>query len=145
MPKLPADSEIEVRLDSAASLFEHVLTLAQRRDLFEYPGRTVVAIMELTSVSYTGHAESEDKPPRVKLRVTAAEPAQTKQEEDALLRAKAAMWRARRMDGTLDEVGGGPRQAALLLDEDFAAYPTDAEFRRAESAKRTRDMHNAAR
>lgn len=145
MPKLPRGTEVEVRLDSAAPLLDEVLTLEQRRDLFEYPGRTVVAVMELSSVSYTGHADTEDKPPRVKLRVTSVEAAVTAVEEDALRRAMAAMWRAREMDGTLDSIGQGPRQAAPILDEAFAGYPDDAEVRRAQAAKRTRDMHNAPR
>jgi hypothetical protein len=145
MPKLPRDSEVEVRVDGTGDLFEHVLTLEQRRELFEHPGTVLVAVVELTAISYTGHAEIEGKSPRVKLRVTAAEAARNRADEDALYRAKAAMWRAREMDGTLDELGNGPRAAAPMLDEAFAGHPTDAEFQAARAAKRTRDLHNAPR
>ncbi|MER8158124.1 hypothetical protein [Streptomyces sp. NPDC094472] len=140
MPKLPKHQIPEVKLDSAAGFIENSLTDEQRRGLFENPGMVVVAIVELTSKSYTGHADGEEKDPQVKLRVTGAEAARNDDEAAALLEAKRAMWRARRMDGTLDEIGNGPRNAENLLDTAFGAYPSEAEYRaqEAEKAARTR-------
>lgn len=138
MPKLPKDQMVEVKLDSVAGLVEVALSDEQRRDLFETPGKVVVAIVELSSVTYTGHAKGEDKLPQVKLRVTGCEVARDDEEQSALLEAKRAMWRSRRMDGTLDEIGEGPRNAGSLLDSSFAGYPSEAEFRQAEREKEER-------
>jgi len=130
MPKLPRDVLPEIRLDSAAAFVETALAASQRRDLFEHPGMTVVAIVELASRSYTGHAEGEDRSPRVKLRVMSCEVARCESETAALLEAQRAMWRGRRVDGTLDEVGPGPRDASSLLKSAFSGYPSEAEFGR---------------
>jgi hypothetical protein len=138
MPKLPKFAVPEVKLDAGAAAVEISLTTEQRRGLFETPGTTVVAIVELTSKSYTGHAEDEEKDPQVKVRVTACEVARTDDEAAALLEAKRAMWRARRMDGTLDEIGNGPRRADNLLDEAFGAYPSEDEYKAQEAAKSSR-------
>lgn len=138
MPKLPKDQMVEVKLDAAAGLVEVALSDEQRRDLFENPGKTVVAIVELSSVTYTGHAKGEDKLPQVKLRVSGCEVGRDDEEEAALLEAKRAMWRNRRMDGTLDEIGNGPRKAGVLLESSFAGYPSEAEFRAAEREKEER-------
>ncbi|MEU8723556.1 hypothetical protein [Streptomyces antimycoticus] len=135
MPKLPKHQIPEVKLDSAAASIEGALTTEQRRGLFENPGMVVVAIVELTSKSYTGHADGEEKDPQVKLRVTGAEAARSDDEAAALLEAKRAMWKARRMDGTLDEIGNGPRNAENLLDNAFGAYPSEAEYRAQEAEK----------
>ncbi|MEU9792927.1 hypothetical protein AB0E27_20255 [Streptomyces sparsogenes] len=138
MPKLPKHQLPEVKLDSAAASIEGALTAEQRRGLFENPGMVVVAIVELSSKSYTGHADGEEKDPQVKLRVTGCEVARSDDEAAALLEAKRAMWRARRMDGTLDEIGNGPRNAENLLDAAFAGYPSEAEYRAQEAEKSAR-------
>lgn len=145
MPKLAKGQTPSIKLDTAAALIEASLTPEQRRGLFENPGTVVVAVVELTSKQYTGHADGEDKEPEVKVRVTGCEVARTDDEAAALLEAKRAMWRARRMDGTLDEIGNGPRRADHLLDDAFAAYPSEDEYRTHERAKREREMHNAPR
>ncbi|MFR9796171.1 hypothetical protein ACL02U_09745 [Streptomyces sp. MS06] len=117
MPKLTPADVPAVKLDSAAAALEASMTREMRRGLFEKPGRTVFAIVELTSKSYTGHAEDEDKDPQVKVRVTGCEVARSDEDAAALADAKAAMWRGRQIDGTLDEVGEGPqRPDAALLD-----------------------------
>ncbi|PVE04626.1 hypothetical protein [Streptomyces scopuliridis] len=139
MPKLSPTQAPEVKLDSAAASVEVSLTTEQRRGLFEKPGSVVVAIVELTSKSYTGHAEGEEKEPQVKVRVTGCEVARTDAEAATLLEAKRAMWRARRMDGTLDEVGPGPRDPEAVIGTAFAAYPSEDEYKaheRAREAKR---------
>lgn len=140
MPKLtPADNP-EVKLDSAAGLVEASLTREQRRGLFEKPGTVVYALVELTSKSYTGHAEGEDKPPQVKLRVTGCEVARTDEDAHALVEARRAMYRGRQIDGTFDEVGRGPMRPADALAEMAAAKPTEGELteykRRKEQANR---------
>lgn len=129
MPKLSKHEVPEVKLDTAGAVVEAALSTEQRRGLFEQPGKVVVAIVELTSKQYTGHADGEDKTPQVKLRVTACEVARADDEAGALLEAKRAMWRARRMDGTLDEIGQGTRDPEQLLDRHFGSYPTEADYK----------------
>lgn len=145
MPKLPKDAAPEIKLDAAAAAVEGSLTVEQRRGLFENPGMVVVAIVELASKSYTGHADGEDKEPQVKLRVIACETARDNEEAAALLEAKRAMWRGHRMDGTLDEVGNGPRRAEHLLDASFAGHPSEDEFKAHERAKEERRRAEFAR
>lgn len=145
MPKLHKGQTPNVKLDSAAGLVEISLTPEQRRGLFEAPGTVVVAIVELTSKTYTGHADTEDKEPEVKIRVTGCEVARTDDEAAALLEAKRAMWRSRRMDGTLDEIGNGPRRPDAALDDAFAAYPTEDEYAAHERAKRDRELSHQPR
>lgn len=139
MPKLSPAQAPEVKLDPAAAAVEASLTRDQRRGLFEKPGTVVVAIVELTSKSYTGHAEGEEKEPQVKVRVTGCEVARSDAEAATLLEAKRAMWRARRMDGTLDEVGPGPRDPEQVIADNFDHYPSEAEYQahqRAQEQKR---------
>ncbi|MER5482971.1 hypothetical protein ABT024_07105 [Streptomyces sp. NPDC002812] len=135
MPKLAPHQAPEVKLDAAAAAIEASLTTEQRRGLFEKPGTTVVAIVELTSKSYTGHADGEEKEPQVKVRVTGCEVARSTDEATTLLEAKRAMWRARRMDGTLDEVGPGPRDAESVIADGFGDYPTEGEYTTYQRAK----------
>jgi hypothetical protein len=129
MPKLsPADIP-EVKLDSAAAHIEASLSREQRRGLFEKPGTTVYAIVALTSKSYTGHADGEDKDPQVKLRVTECEVARSDEDAAALADAKRAMWRGRQIDGTLDEVGEGPQRPDAALLDVVTSKPTEDELR----------------
>lgn len=143
MPKLgPADVP-EVKLDSAAGAVEVSLTREQRRGLFEKPGRTVFAIVELTSKSYTGHADTEDKDPQVKVRVTSCEVARSDEDAVALADAKRAMWRGRQIDGTLDEVGEGPQRPDAALLDVTTSKPTEAELKahRARQEQQRRDEY----
>lgn len=128
MPKLsPADIP-EVKLDSAAATVEASMTRDQRRGLFEKPGTVVYAIVELTSKSYTGHAEGEDKPPQVKVRVTGCEVARTDEDAAALIDARRAMYRGRQIDGTFDEVGRGPIHPGQHLGELTDRMPSEDEL-----------------
>ncbi|WP_432051758.1 hypothetical protein [Streptomyces xiamenensis] len=138
MPKLDKDAQVAVKLVTDASYVELALTGEQRRGLFERPGSTVMAIVELSAASYIGHAESEDKDPQVKLRVAGCQAARDATEESALRDAQRAMWRHHEIEGTLDEVGPGPRSAESVLGDALAGYPTEdeyAEHRRAELAR----------
>lgn len=137
MPKLNPSQAPEVKLDTAAAAVEASLTRDQRRGLFEKPGTVVVAIVELSSVTYTGHAEGEEKQPQVKVRVIGCEVARADGEAATLLEAKRAMWRARRMDGTLDEVGPGPRDPEQVIGDAFANYPSEAEYTAHQRARET--------
>ncbi|MET8475394.1 hypothetical protein ABZY90_19740 [Streptomyces sp. NPDC006422] len=140
MPKLSPADVPEVKLDSAAAHIESSLNRDLRRGLFEKPGTTVVAIVELTSKSYTGHAEGEDKDPQVKLRVTGCEVARTDEDAAALLDAKRAMWRDRQIEGTLDEIGEGPRKPDAHLFTVTSSKPTEDDLKvhraRVEQARR---------
>ncbi|MEU6342171.1 hypothetical protein ABZ883_14660 [Streptomyces sp. NPDC046977] len=135
MPKLNSFDIPKVKLDAAAAAVEASLTTEQRRGLFENPGTTVYVIAALTSKAYTGHADGEEKDPEVKVRVTECEVAADEEEAAALADAKRAMWRRRRMDGTLDEIGNGMRNGGAVLDAAFAGYPTEAEYRQQEIEK----------
>lgn len=129
MPKLnPADVP-EIKLDTAAAAVEASMTREQRRGLFEKPGTVVYAIVELTSKSYTGHAEGEDKPAQVKVRVTGCEVARSDEDAASLIEARRAMYRGRQIDGTFDEVGKGPIHPGNSLDELAASKPSEEELR----------------
>lgn len=129
MPKLSPADVPEIKLDSAAAHVEASMTREQRRGLFEKPGTVVYAIVELTSKSYVGYAENEDKDPQVKVRVTGCEVARNDEDAKALVEARRAMYRGRQIDGTFDEVGKGPihpdGQLAVLVD----TKPTEDELR----------------
>jgi hypothetical protein len=128
MPKIEKDAHVEVKLDSAAGLLEQSLTDEQRRGLFEHPGMRVIAIVELASVTYTGHASSEDKAPQVKLRVTLAEAAQDDPQARSVLEVMRAMMRRRKMQNTLDELGPGTHDAERAVAEALASHPTEGEY-----------------
>ncbi|MGY0067690.1 hypothetical protein ACWZEH_12860 [Streptomyces sp. QTS137] len=140
MPKLSPADVPEVKLDSAAAAIEASMTRDMRRGLFEKPGKVVYAIVELTSKSYTGHAEGEDKDPQVKVRVTSCEVARSDEDVAALADAKRAMWRGRQIDGTLDEVGEGPQRPDAALLDITRSKPSEDELkahrRRQEQARR---------
>lgn len=129
MPKLSPADVPEVKLDAGAAHIEASLSREQRRGLFEKPGTTVYAIVALTSKSYTGHADGEEKDPQVKVRVTECEVARSTEDAAALADAKRAMWRGRQIDGTLDEVGEGPQRPDDALLDVTATKPTEAELK----------------
>lgn len=129
MPKLTPADVPEVKLDSASAAVEATMTREQRRGLFEKPGMIVYAIVELTSKSYTGHAEGEDKPAQVKVRVTGCEVARTDEDAKALIEARRAMYRGRQIDGTFDEVGQGPLRPDAGLSELMASKPSEDDLR----------------
>lgn len=138
MPKLTPDQVPEAKLDTAAGLIDAALNRDQKRGLFDKPGTVVYAIVALSSTSYTGHADGEDKPPTVKLRVTECEIAQSDDEAVSLEEAKRAMWRRRQMEGTLDEIGTGPQNPESVLAAAFAGHPTEAEYKAHQRAKESR-------
>ncbi|MBZ3909397.1 hypothetical protein [Streptomyces acidiscabies] len=143
MPKLSPADVPTVKLDSASGAIEVSLTREMRRGLFEKPGRTVFAIVELTSKSYTGHAEQEDKDPEVKVRITSCEVARSDEDAAALADAKRAMWRGRQIDGTLDEVGEGPQRPDGALLDVTVTKPSEDELKehRRRQEQRRRDEY----
>jgi hypothetical protein len=136
MPKIDKDAVVEVKLDTAAGMLEQSLTEEQRRGLFEHPGMRVIAIVELASVAYTGHAADEDKPPQVKLRIKLAEAAQDHDQAAMVLEVARAMMRRRKMQDTLDELGPGTHDAERAVAEALAAHPSEAEFEAHQARKR---------
>ena len=138
MPKLPAHQTPEAKLDSAAGHIDVALTRDQKRGAFEKPGYVMYAIVALTSTSYTGHADGEDKPPHVKFRITECEVAASDEEAVTLAEAKRAMWRRRQMEGTFDEVGPGPTKPDDVLAAGLAGHPTEDEYREYQRAKEDR-------
>ena len=138
MPKLPKDAPVEVKLDSAAAMLEASLTEEQRRGLFEHPGMCVVVVAELSSVTYTGHANTEDKAPQVKLRMTLVEAARDDEQSRLVLEVMRAMMRRRKMNDTLDEIGPGATVVEDAVAEALAGHPTETEFEVHEQRRRSR-------
>ncbi|MDW4900623.1 hypothetical protein RB625_19630 [Streptomyces californicus] len=138
MPKLDKDAEVELKLDSGAAPLQASATPSQRRGLFEYPGKSVYAVVELTSKTYTGHADGEDKDPQVKVRVTLAEVAQDDQQAQMIAEVMRAMYRQRKMNGTLDEIGPGSRDVEGAVSEALGNLPTETEFEMHEATRRAR-------
>jgi len=138
MPKLPQGAPVEVKLDSAAAMLEASLTEEQRRGLFEHPGMCVVVVAELSSVTYTGHANTEDKAPQVKLRMTLVEAARDDEQSRLVLEVMRAMMRRRKMNDTLDEIGPGATVVEDAVAEALAGHPTETEFEVHEQRRRSR-------
>ncbi|MFF8290458.1 hypothetical protein ACF068_14685 [Streptomyces sp. NPDC016309] len=120
MPRLPKDQVPEIKLDGFGGAIEESLTRDQRRELFENPDSTVMAIVELTAKQYTGSATSEDKAPSVKVRVTFAEAARGADMENVLRDVQRRMYQARTADGTLDETD--PRDPEYALRAGAGVY-----------------------
>ncbi|MFJ3587498.1 hypothetical protein ACIQUY_29420 [Streptomyces sp. NPDC090231] len=138
MPKIDKDAEVEIKIDGAAGPLQGGTTQPQRRGLFEYPGTSVFAVVELTSKAYTGHADGEDKSPQVKVRVTLAEVAQTNEQAQMITEIMRAMMRHRKMNGTLDELGPGTRDVESAVSEALGNLPTEAEFEVYQDRQRAR-------
>ena len=142
MPRLDDDAEVEVKLDSAAAMLQQAIPAILRRGLFEAPGARIVAVVEFASTSYTGHAANEDKDPQVKMRVKLAEVAVDGDQMRLLREVMRAMYRQRKMNGTLDEIGPGSQDVDAMVDRLLAAHPTEGEFeahqQREAAAKRGR-------
>ncbi|MGA5489595.1 hypothetical protein ACPCK1_17785 [Streptomyces pseudogriseolus] len=136
MPKLDEDAEVEVKLDSAAAMLQGAIPAILRRGLFEAPGARVVAVVEFASTMYTGHAAGEDKDPQVKLRIKLAEVATEGDQIRMLREVMRAMYRQRKMNGTLDEIGPGAADLDGVVAELLAAHPTEGEFEAHEARQR---------
>ena len=138
MPKLDEDAEVEVKLDGAAGMLQQAIPAILRRGLFEAPGARIVAVVEFASTTYTGHAAGEDKDPQVKLRVKLAEVATEGDQMRQLREVMRAMYRQRKMNGTLDEIGPGAADLDGVVAELLAAHPTEGEFEVHEERERAR-------
>ncbi|MFE4691225.1 hypothetical protein ACFRH6_14345 [Streptomyces sp. NPDC056749] len=136
MPKIDKHAEVEIKVDPAGGTLQGALTADQRRGLFEHPGMTVFAIVELTSKSYTGHASGEEKDPQVKVRITGAEVAQDHDQAGLVAEVMRAMMRRRKMDGTLDELGHGSRDVEGAVSEALGNMPTETEYEIHQERKR---------
>jgi hypothetical protein len=127
MHELPSGQVPDIKLDSASTLLEAALTPAQKRGMFETPGRSVVAIVTLAAVEYTGHSSTE-RTPRVKLRLINVMAAHTDRESTALLEAARAMYRQRTIHGTLEEVTDPAPAVEDVLQVALLDYPSEGEL-----------------
>ncbi|WP_405991067.1 hypothetical protein [Streptomyces sp. NBC_00986] len=138
MPRLDEDAEVEVKLDGAAGMLQQAIPAILRRGLFEAPGARIVAVVEFASTTYTGHAVGEDKDPQVKLRVKLAEVAVEGDQIRRLREVMRAMYRQRKMNGTLDEIGPGSQDVDAAVELLLAEHPTEGEFEAHEERERAR-------
>jgi hypothetical protein len=136
MPRLEDDAEVEVKLDSAAGMLQQAIPAILRRGLFEAPGARIVAVVEFASTSYTGHAANEDKDPQVKMRVKLAEVAVDGDQMRLLREVMRAMYRKRKIDGTLDEMGPAAYDLDTAVELLLAEHPTEGEFEAHEASER---------
>ncbi|MET9729267.1 hypothetical protein ABZZ79_00950 [Streptomyces sp. NPDC006458] len=136
MPRLEDDAEVEVKLDSAAGMLQQAIPAILRRGLFEAPGARIVAVVEFASTSYTGHAANEDKDPQVKMRVKLAEVAVDGDQMRLLREVMRAMYRKRKIDGTLDEMGPAAYDLDTAVELLLAEHPTEGEFEAHEARER---------
>lgn len=141
--ELYEDKLPEVKLDSGGAAIEGSLTEEQRRSLHAHPGTRVVALVELTSVTVTRHADGEQKAPQVKVRVSLAEVARDAKQTNALREVHRAMYRDRKIAETLDEAGdfNNPEDAVAAA---LASMPTEGDFRAHQSARAARQRANEA-
>lgn len=151
MPKLSKNEKPTIKIDASGACLDVALTREQARGLWERPGTTVVGIVTLGSTSYVGHADGEEKPAAVKLRIVGFEVARDDEEAGALLESARAMYRRRTWDGTFEEAGLEPiEDPGTLLRVSFASYPSEAEFQGHQEAQRAlrkeqREAEEAAR
>ena len=138
MPKLDKDAEVEVKLDSSAGMLQQAIPAILRRGLFEAPGAKILAVVELSSTTYTGHASDEDKDPQVKLRIKLAEVAVDGDQTRLLREVQRAMMRKRKMNGTLDELGPGSHDVEASVARLLADHPTEGEYEAHQQAERDR-------
>lgn len=137
MPKLGKYTRPVVKVDGAGGVLDVAIPPEQVRGLWEKPGATVVGIVTLESISYTGHADGEEKAPIVRVRIQSFEAATSNEEAMAILEAGRAMYRRRTWDGTFDELEeGGLRDPEHVLQLAFSAYPSEQEFQDHQEAAR---------
>ncbi|MFI5809284.1 hypothetical protein [Streptomyces sp. NPDC051561] len=129
MPKLSREQDVEVKLDGGAAGLHAAIPEELRRGLFERPGASIFAVVQLRATSYTGHAEGEDKDATVKLRITLAEVGSDDRQSKYLAEIMRAMMRRRKVEGTLDaESGLADHDVEIAVAEALATMPTEAEY-----------------
>lgn len=129
MPKIGKHQAVEVKLDGAAAFVHAAIPEEMRRGLWERPGASVFAVVQLSSVSYTGHADGEDKDAQVKLRITLCEVGLDDRRVAQLTEILRALHRERQMHGTLDAQDGiAEHDVEIAVSEALATMPTEPEF-----------------
>lgn len=129
MPKIGKHDAVEVKLDSASAFVHAAIPDAMRRALWERPGTSVFAVVQLTSTSYTGHADGEEKDAQVKVRVTLCEAALDDRRAAQLAEVMRSLHRLRQIEGTLDGQDGlADRDVEIAVSEALATMPTEAEY-----------------
>jgi hypothetical protein len=145
MPRLGKEEVPALKLDGYAETLEDAMPYRLRRELFEHPGRTVLAVVELHSVTYTGHAAGEGKDPHVKVRLGLVEVARDEHQTKLLAEVQRAMFRRREMAGSLDELGLGAHALETAAAEFGAAHPTEDEYRQSQRDKRDAEQGSFVR
>jgi len=129
MPKIGKHDAVEVKLDSASAFIHAAIPEEMRRALWERPGTSVFAVVQLTSTSYTGHADGEEKDAQVKVRVTLCEAALDDRRAAQLAEVMRSLHRLRQIEGTLDGQDGlADRDVEIAVSEALATMPTEAEY-----------------
>ncbi|OPC79957.1 hypothetical protein B4N89_02445 [Embleya scabrispora] len=127
---LPKGMVPAIKLDTAsAAAIAEGLTDAQARGLFTYLTTSTLIVAEVRAYRRDEDVENDKKPASVTLRIVQAEAAFDRAEQETLRKVMAAMYRRRWMAGTIDELGDGPDDPAVLLEEAFAGHPTEEEYR----------------
>ncbi|MGO4630537.1 hypothetical protein AB4225_06270 [Streptomyces sp. 2RAF24] len=129
MPKIGKHDAVEVKLDSASAFVHAAIPDEMRRGLWERPGASVFAVVQLSSVSYTGHADGEEKDAQVKVRVTLCEVGLDDRRAAQLTEIMRALHRERQIEGTLDGQDGiADRDVEIAVSEALATMPTEVEY-----------------
>ncbi|MFD0078194.1 hypothetical protein ACFVIY_37835 [Streptomyces sp. NPDC127166] len=129
MPKIGKHDAVEVKLDSASGFVHAAIPDEMRRGLWERPGASVFAVVQLSSTSYTGHADGEDKDAQVKLRITLCEVGLDDRRAAQLTEIMRALHRERQIEGTLDAQDGiAARDSEIAVSEALATMPSEAEY-----------------
>lgn len=128
MPKLAKDDDVEIKVDSGSAWLHAAIPEEMRRGLFERPGTSIFAVVQLRATSYTGHAEGEDKDAIVKLRITLAEVATDDIQTRHLTELMRAMMRRRKVEGTFDEAGLADHDVNAVVEEALASHPTEIQY-----------------
>ncbi|AAR29704.1 hypothetical protein VWBp14 [Streptomyces phage VWB] len=139
MPKIGKHDPVEVKLDTGAAFVHAAIPEEMRRGLWERPGTSVFAVVQLSSVSYSGHADGEDKEAQVKVRVTLCEVARDNHRVAQLTEILRALHRERQMNGTLDGQDGiAEADVEIAVSEALATMPTEDEYERWHEQRRGR-------
>ncbi|MFF5285221.1 hypothetical protein [Streptomyces sp. NPDC013171] len=129
MPRIGKHDAVEVKLDSGSAFVNAAIPEEMRRGLWERPGASVFAVVQLSSVSYTGHADGEEKDAQVKVRVTLCEVGLDNRRAAQLTEIMRALHRERQIEGTLDAQDGiADRDVEIAVSEALATMPTEAEY-----------------
>jgi hypothetical protein len=137
MPRLGKHDPVEIKLDSGAAMVHAAIPPEMRRGLFERPGDSIFAVVQLTSTSYTGHADGEEKDAQVKVRITLCEVALDNKRAEQIAELMRALMRYRKTEGTFDgENGIAEADVEIAVADALRTLPTEAEYEAYQERKR---------